>query len=187
MTAAPGRVIFLHGASSSGKTTLARAVQATIEAPFLHLSIDHLRDSGALPLPRFASGEFSWKAQRAAFFEGFHAAVAAFVLAGNDVILEHILDTPGWQGRLAQLLAPADVFFVALHCERDELERRERARGDRPAGSAVRDHDTIHEGVSYDLELQSRDGVAANAARLIAGWRQRTAPSAFARLHVRAT
>lgn len=46
-------IIFLHGASSSGKSTIARSLQAKIEKPFWHISIDHLRDSGVLPSARF--------------------------------------------------------------------------------------------------------------------------------------
>jgi len=53
-------VIFLHGASSSGKSTIAKALQKRIENPFWHISIDHLRDAGVLPTERFKSGEFRW-------------------------------------------------------------------------------------------------------------------------------
>ena len=53
-------VIFLYGASSSGKSTIAKALQKRIENPFWHISIDHLRDAGVLPTERFKSGEFLW-------------------------------------------------------------------------------------------------------------------------------
>jgi chloramphenicol 3-O phosphotransferase len=164
-------IIFLHGASSSGKSTLARVVQDRIERPFWHISIDHLRDSGVLPLGRVKAGDFRWRDMRAPFFAGYHASLAAYAGAGNNLILEHILDTPGWQGELARLFAPFDVLFVALHCPVDELRRREQARGDRPVGSAEQDALTIHEGRRYDLELQTGDGVEENVARVLAAWR----------------
>jgi chloramphenicol 3-O phosphotransferase len=66
-----GRIILLNGASSSGKSSIARAVQAKIEGPFWHISIDHLRDAGVLPMDRFRSGEFKWSGAREAFFNGF--------------------------------------------------------------------------------------------------------------------
>lgn len=50
---APGKIILVHGASSSGKTTLCRALQARLDAPFRHYSIDHFRGSGVLPTERF--------------------------------------------------------------------------------------------------------------------------------------
>lgn len=172
-------IIFLHGASSSGKSTLARMLQDRIERPFWHISIDHLRDSGVLPLGRVKAGDFKWRDMRAAFFAGYHASLAAYAAAGNNLIIEHILDTQGWQGELAGLFQPFDVLFVALHCPVDELRRRELARGDRPVGSAEQDAMTIHEGRRYDLELQARDGVEENAARVMAAWRRERVASAF--------
>lgn len=172
-------IIFLHGASSSGKSTLARLLQDRIERPFWHISIDHLRDSGVLPLARVKAGDFKWREMRAPFFAGYHASLAAYAAAGNNLIIEHILDTPGWQGELAELFRPFDVLFVALHCPVDELNRRELARGDRPAGSAEKDALTIHKGRRYDLELQTSDGVEENARRVMAAWRAARTGSRF--------
>jgi chloramphenicol 3-O phosphotransferase len=173
------QVIFLHGASSSGKSTIAKALQARIEKPFWHISIDHLRDSEVLPLHRFRSGEFAWASARKAFFDGFHASLAAYADAGNDLILEHILDTEGWLKTLRDLLAPHDVFFVAVHCPLDVLLEREKRRGDRPAGSAMLDFQTIHIGKSYDLEINSCDSVDANVELILQSWRTTNRSSNF--------
>lgn len=173
------QIIFLHGASSSGKSTIARAVQAGITAPFWHISIDHLRDAGVLPAARIASGDFNWREMRAPFFAGFHRSLAAYASAGNNLIVEHILDTPGWQAELAALLAPYEILFVAVHCPLAELERREQARGDRVMGSAAQDFHSIHRGVGYDLEVQTLDGPAINAERIIAAWQTPRARSRF--------
>lgn len=175
----PASIIFLHGASSSGKSTIARALQDRIDLPFWHISIDHLRDAGVLPSRRIDSGEFAWRGLRAGFFAGFHRSLAAYASAGNNLIVEHILDTPGCQAELADLLAAYDVYFVGVHCPLEELVRREAARGDRGLGSAERDFHTIHQGVRYDLVLQSLDGPDANVARLIQAWSARSGRSAF--------
>lgn len=184
MTAPPGRVILLHGPSSSGKSTLGRALQARIELPFLRYSIDSLRDSGSLPLDRVSRGDFAWADMRAPFFEGFHRSVAAFAEAGNNMIIEHILDTPGWLEQLARLLAGCDVFFVGIHCSVEELRQRELARGDRPKGSAEADYNLVHRGMRYDFELSSEDDLDANVARLLDAWRNRAPPGVFAELAV---
>ena len=175
------RVIFLHGASSAGKSTLARALQQALPDPWWHVSIDKLRDAGVLPLARFATGEFDWTAARAPFFDGFHASLGAYAAAGNDLILEHILDTPGWLADLTRILAEHDVLFVALHCPLEVLEAREAARGDRPVGSAAQDFRTIHTGLTYDLELQSLDVVDVNVTRVIAALAEAPRRSVFAR------
>jgi len=175
------KIIFFHGASSSGKSTLAKGVQNAIDAPFWHISIDHLRDSGVLPSTRLKSGEFSWKDMRQQFFNGFHLSLGAYASAGNNLIIEHILDTEGWHEELAVLLAPYDMFFVGVHCALPELIRREKARGDRPAGSAERDYNSIHQNVQYDLEIQSEGNVGDNVDRVISAWKARRSPSAFVR------
>ena len=88
-------IIFLHGASSSGKSTLARMLQDRIERPFWHISIDHLRDSGVLPLGRVKAGDFRWRDMRAPFFAGYHASLAAYAAAGNNLIVEHSIRQVG--------------------------------------------------------------------------------------------
>ena len=174
------RIIFLHGASSSGKSTIARRLQAVIEMPFWHISIDHLRDSGVLPTARFKSGEFNWRLAKPAFFDGFHASLAAYANAGNNLILEHILDDEAWLPFLRQLLAGHDVTFVGVHCRLDILIAREAARGNRPIGSAQADFATIHLGKVYDIEVQSEDGVERCTELILAAWRSGVRVSSFA-------
>lgn len=173
------QVIILHGPSSSGKSTTARALQAKIEKPFWHISIDHLRDSGVLPTSRFKSGEFDWKAAKPAFFNGFHASLAAYANAGNNLILEHILDKDQWLTELRELLAGHDVYFVGVHCQLGVLIAREAARGDRPLGSAQADFQTVHAGKVYDLEIRSEDGLDDNVDRILSGWRTGLRASSF--------
>lgn len=180
-----GRIILLHGASSSGKSTLARALQQALDGPFWHFSIDHLRDAGVLPLTRIRAGEFEWPALRPAFFEGFHRCLPALAGAGNDLIVEHVVESRAWLDRLATLLAGFDVFFVGIHCSLPELERRERARGDRRIGEAEADFHSVHGFARYDLELDGTDGPAANVERLLRAWRARGSPTAFERLATR--
>ena len=146
------QVIFLHGPSSSGKSTLAAALRSCAPSPYLHLSIDHFRDSGAWQRDSYPN----WKAARPLFFDGFHRAVAGFADAGNDLILEHILDTPGWHADLQRYLAGHRVVFVGLDTPLEELSAREAARGDRPLGSAAQDFRQVHKGLSYDLTLDGR-------------------------------
>ena len=79
----PAQIIFLHGASSSGKSTLARALQSQADSAFWHISIDHLRDSGVLPMDRFRQGSLDWAAHRQKVFDGFHHSVAAYAAAAT--------------------------------------------------------------------------------------------------------
>lgn len=174
------QIIFLHGPSSSGKSTTAKALQAMAEIPFWHISIDHLRDSGVLPQDRLNSQDFHWSDMRKPFFDGFHASLAAYAHAGNNLILEHILDDPDWVPALKNLLAPFDVFFVGLHCPLTLLNQREVDRGDRPLGSAAQDFETVHKGRRYDLEIQGEAAPSHNAADILRAWRSGHRCSEFA-------
>src|SRR5579859_3435605 len=85
----PGRIIFLNGASSSGKSTLAVTLQEALDEPFLHVASDRLVDAGMLPGRREDHGPFDWwREMRPRFFAGFHASLPAFAWAGNDLIVE---------------------------------------------------------------------------------------------------
>ena len=175
----PGRIILLNRASSSGKTVLARALQDRIETPFWHLSIDHFRDSGVLPMARIARRDFRWSDLRGRFFAGFHATLAACAEAGNDLIVEHILEDEGWCETLIELLKPFNVYFIGVHCSLEELTRREVARGDRLLGSAARDFHSVHIGRCYDIEVQSEAGVTVNIPKLLDGGRSGCRQSDF--------
>lgn len=177
-----GKIIFINGASSSGKSTLAEALQAKLDEPFWHFSIDHLRESGTLPMQRIQSGDFSWPDMRPQFFEGFHRCLPALAGAGNNLIVEHIVETEAWMRRLVQLLTPFDVFFVGVHCPLPELERREIKRGDRRIGDARQDYETAHKFGPYDLEVDSTASLDGNVERVISAWKARTRPSAFDRM-----
>jgi chloramphenicol 3-O phosphotransferase len=151
-----GMIILLDGASSSGKTSIATALQQKIEVPFWHISIDHLRDAGVLPLDRIRSGEFNWAELRAAFFSGFHHSLPAYAEAGNNLIIEHIIETKEWKWLLIELLQPFDLFVVGLRCPVEELERREVMRGNRKPGEARKDYETLHlVETTYDLEIDA--------------------------------
>jgi chloramphenicol 3-O phosphotransferase len=178
-----GRIILLNGASSSGKSTLAKALQNALDEPFLHVSSDHLVAAGMLPAAREDSGAFNWWHQiRPRFFAGFHQCLPALAAAGNDLIVEHIIEFPAWRSDLAALLAHLDVFLVGVHCDLAELDRRERARGDRRIGEG-REHvtvDGIHTFGPYDLDIDTTTGVSAELVEaVLTAWRRRSSSRAL--------
>ena len=180
-------IILLHGASSAGKSSIAKALQEIMDTPFFHLSSDQLVDAKILPrVDRSgADSAFSWRRIRPRFFDGFHRSVRGFADAGNDLIVDHIIEMPSWLSDCAELFSGHTVFYVGVHCDLDELERRERARGDRKVGEA-RSHileDKIHSFSAYDLEVDSgRLGAEACAAAIKEAYLKRGTDSVFAAL-----
>ncbi len=119
---------------------------------------------------------------RPRFFAGFHACLPAFAWAGNDLIVEHIIEFPAWRRDLAHHLAGLDVYLIGVHCALDEIDRREKERGDRRIGEG-RTHvtaDAIHTFGPYDLNVDTTAGIgSAMVASVVEAWRQRTPPSAL--------
>jgi chloramphenicol 3-O phosphotransferase len=169
-TPPPGSILLVNGASSSGKSTLARLLQDQLDQPFLHLSSDQLVDGGALPARRDAEGPFAWSSHlRPIFFDGFHRCIPAMASAGNNLVVDHIIEYPSWRRQLGELLAPFDVFLVGVHCDPDELARRERLRGDRELGEgrAHVEQNRIHQLGSYDFEVDTTSGADRDLARTV--------------------
>ncbi|PQV64657.1 chloramphenicol 3-O phosphotransferase [Abditibacterium utsteinense] len=174
-----GKIILLNGASSSGKSTLSKALQAELDKPFWHFSIDHLMAAKTLPTQRIEQGDFAWDDMRSQFFEGFHHCLPALAHAGNNLIVEHIVETKGWMQRLLNILEPLDVFYIGIHCPLPELERREIERGDRKIGEARGDYEVTHTFGIYDLEINSTELLERNVDKVISAWQRRDYPSAF--------
>lgn len=65
MTNKPVQIIYLNGPSSSGKTTLAKALQYAFEEPFLHVGIDKIIGWMPEKVNDWTGGEaligYSWK------------------------------------------------------------------------------------------------------------------------------
>ena len=167
-----GRIILLNGTSSSGKSTLARALRLRLEPQFCYYASDQLADTGFRP----GDAEVRW-AGRGMFFDGFHRSVAAFASAGLDLLVGHIVEHQSWADELQRLLASFDVFWVGVHASAEELARRERLRGDRRVGEAL-EHSGTHGFCRYDAEVDSQEPIERNVATVLDAWHRRKARTA---------
>jgi chloramphenicol 3-O phosphotransferase len=164
----PSRIIFINGTSSSGKTTIARELQKRLPEPFCYYASDQLADQGFRSRKAFAGAP----SERERFFDGLHRSIVAFCEAGNDLIVEHIVEEKSWAEDLIRLLSPFDVFWVGVHAPVEELDRREQARGNRRPGEA-RFHLKTHRYVQYDIEVDSTEPLDSVLERIISAWRAR--------------
>ena len=124
---------------------------------------------------------------RPRFFDGFHRCLPALAAAGNDLIVEHIIEFRAWREYLATLLDGPDVFLVGVHCDLAEIDRRERDRGDRRTGEGRSHVETglIHTFGPYDFEVDTTNTVpSAVAAAVLAAWRADTRQRALRQGHI---
>jgi len=148
-----GRILFLNGASSSGKSTIAKALQKMIDEPCCHLCIDDYL--GAYQRGLWENKEIVQR-EWPHIISGFHAAAAAIARAGNLVIVDDVLEgDPPWIENLLELFEGLDVIFVGVYCPLPVLERREEERGDRRTGIARLQIDQVHAQASYDVNVDT--------------------------------
>ncbi len=162
-----GNIIFLNGTSSSGKTTLAKALRTKLDSDFHYYASDQLASEEFRPLDMQVSGVW-----RQAFFDGFHRSIAAFASAGLNLLVEHIVEEQSWAEDLKRYLAPFDVFWVAVHAPLREIERRERLRGDRQIGEGCY-HTKTHTFCKYNIEVDTTSSIEQNVETITQSWRAR--------------
>lgn len=101
-------IIFINGTSSSGKTTLIKALQKQLRDPFLDMGID--RFIWMLPsryLDRPLWDDVLGKAvhsghQGLILFSGMHHAIAAAAKRGNNIIADHVFVEKAWVDECAE-------------------------------------------------------------------------------------
>jgi chloramphenicol 3-O phosphotransferase len=146
-------IIFLNGASSSGKSSIAKGLQGIIEVPCIHWCIDDYL--GAYQKGLWAKKEIV-QLEWPKIIRGFHTAGAAIARAGNLVIIDDVLESePPWVENLLELFNGLSVFFVGVHCPLEELERREKERKERKDGMARLQFDQVHTIAIYDVEVDT--------------------------------
>lgn len=84
------------------------------------------------------------------------------------VVDEVFLGGAASQRRWQQALGGLDVLWVGVRCDSAVAAGREIARGDRVRGMAVSQADLVHEGVSYDVAVDTTRTEALVCARAIA-------------------
>ena len=179
------RVIVLNGTSSSGKSTLAKALQARLDGPWLSVGIDTVvfalpaaylnqplwsevfryvaPEPGSAAPYRIETGELGMR-----LVHGLHGVIAALAAEGHDVIVDHVLSEPGWLPDLRERLGDAsDLIVVGVRCPLEVVVERERSRNDRTIGQAAALFDVIHRG-GYDVEVDTSVLSPAEAANVIA-------------------
>jgi chloramphenicol 3-O phosphotransferase len=169
-------LIVLNGGSSSGKTGIARCLQAVLPDPWLVLGTDTFIET--LPASTRASevgiafgadGTVTVGSEFRALEASWIAGVAAMARTGARIIVDEVfLGGAASQRRWQEALAGLDVLWVAVRCEAEVAADREVARGDRTAGMAASQADLVHRGVAYDLSVDTTRTEAMTCAREIA-------------------
>ncbi|WP_431964048.1 chloramphenicol phosphotransferase CPT [Actinacidiphila sp. bgisy160] len=173
------QVIVLNGGSSSGKSGIARCLQAVLlPETWLTFGTDTLvdglpaglRGSGSGAGIGFgADGGVSVGEAFRALDEAWAAGIAAMARAGARVVVDEVfLGGPASQERWRRALDGLQVLWVGVRCAPEVAAGRETARGDRMAGMAAAQAEAVHQGVVYDIEVDTTHTESMECARIIA-------------------
>ena len=166
----------LNGGSSSGKSGIVRCLQALLRDSWLAFGVDTLIQAMPVSARTSAAGiEFApdgaisvgpeYRMLEAAWIEG----IVQMARAGARIIIDEVfLGGPASQQRWKNALGPLEVLWVGVRCEGAVAAGREMARGDRVAGMAASQAEVVHQGVVYDLEVDTTHTEALDCARTIA-------------------
>jgi len=170
------QVIVLNGGSSSGKSGIARCLQAVLPDPWLAFGTDTLVEAVPVSTRTSAAGiEFAsdgevivgpeFRTLEAAWIAG----IAAMAHAGARIIVDEVfLGGAASQQRWKNALGTLQVLWVGVRCDGAVAAGREIARGDRMIGMAASQAEVVHHDIVYDLQVDTTRTEALECARAIA-------------------
>lgn len=99
----------------------------------------------------------------------WYAGLAAIGRCGTGLIIDEVfMGGRASQERLAAALAGLPVVWVGVRCSTRSRHRPGRSRPDRTAGMARRQAERVHEGVVYDLVVDTTASSTIDCARRVA-------------------
>jgi chloramphenicol 3-O phosphotransferase len=184
-----GRIVILNGAPRSGKTSIARAMQQTMQGHWVNPGVDSqsriLPDALKPGIGLRPGGERpDLEPMLLALYLALYDSIAAYARGGFDVVADvghhDFYSTPlGILPACARRMALHDVLFVGVHCPIETIMERRNADpqgGYYVAGAGVPDpvrrwQEAVHVPGIYDLTVDTgtmspQDCVAAIAAAL---------------------
>jgi chloramphenicol 3-O phosphotransferase len=197
MTQTAPHLILINGTSSTGKTTLARKLQTIWTKPLIYLGIDnwvtmtlaekywepatrladikqdtHVRQGTHFLLPNTPENPTPWPKIGSGpvtdqIIYSMHDTALQFLAKGIDVVLDHVLLKPEWRDDFLAKTQTTPRLLVQMVCAEEILEAREIARQNRMQ-NVFRSLLTIaHEGMTYDIALDSSQLTPDEAAQKI--------------------
>lgn len=168
-----GKIIIINGTSSSGKTSIVRALQDMLEEPYIEAGIDKF--IWMLPhryLDRPLWDDILGLANQAGelgnqLVIGMHRTAEVLSNTGMNVIIDHVLVEETWWQDCIVRFSELPAYLIGVRCPLEILEGREKARKNRTLGQARLQYDIVHGKGLYDLEVDTSILSAEECARTI--------------------
>jgi len=156
--------IVLHGPTSSGKSSLAQALQANAEIPAFHVSLDAF-------VTMANRGDMRSEEERHLAYhihcENLRSTLARIVKSDFEIILDLVLSDPAEFDACLRVLSPRPTCVVRVWAPISVLEAREQTRENRGVGMAREQFDHPAYKRTYDLEVDTSGCTPAQGAAAI--------------------
>lgn len=168
-----GRVILLNGASSAGKSTLARTLHRLLrEDSMIFSMIFSMDDYLAMSRGRHENALDAVRETGLPFIESFHAAIAEAARKDALVIVDHVIgESARWVQDLLNRLSGIPCALVKVDCRQNVLMERERNRTDRTPDPvhAERQHRSIHQHFPHGYSIDTSETAPRECALELLG------------------
>ncbi|MCC3265230.1 chloramphenicol phosphotransferase CPT family protein [Arthrobacter gengyunqii] len=172
------QVIVLNGGSSSGKSSISRALQEILPGLWLTFGVDTFIE--ALPnggdSPRAGiiyerDGGVTLSAEYRALERCWYTGLSSMATAGAHLILDEVILSGGaGQERLRSMFGDVFMMWVGVRCAPEVAASREAQRPDRVEGMAREQALSVHNGMVYDFEVNTTNRSINDCAHDVAGW-----------------
>ena len=161
-----GRIIFLNGVTSSGKTSIVEALQDREDVFFYVVANDLFQEMVG---ERFLRENY-WKYLSEVIIMMYHTA-KLYSDMGKNVLIDGILVEreeikPHYQ-QLLEILKDNPLDVVEVYCPLEICRQRNIARGDRYEMQSQEQHDIMAEGINYSFRVDTSVYSSAECAKMI--------------------
>ena len=161
-----GRIIFLNGVTSSGKTSIVEALQERDDVFFYVVANDLFQEMVG---DKFLREDY-WKYLSEVIIMMYHT-VKLYSDMGKNVLIDGILVErdeikPHYQ-QLMEILKENPLDIVEVYCPLDICRERNMARGDRYETQSEEQHELMAQNIKYSLRVDTSVNSPEECAEMI--------------------
>jgi len=166
-----GKIIYLNGVTSTGKTTLSKSIQQIANVNFYHMSFDMFQQMISM---KFLQDNY-WKYLSESIIIAYYTAKTMSDMNINVIIDGMLLEMPEFQLNYQKshyeifkdIFTDSSLLLVQVSCPLEECRKRNIERGDRGVDQSDWQNDKMAKNIEYDFVVNTFVNSSNECAELI--------------------